>query len=240
MGYLPIFIEISGRRCIVIGGGEIAERKTRSLLGVDADVTVVSPALTAGLADLAARGAIRHLARVYQAGDLDGAVLAFEASGDPAAQRAAVAEAHTCGALINVADAPELCGFIAPAVVRRGALQIAISSGGASPALARKVREELEDRFGPEYESILDLLAAARQWLQARESDLNARARLLTELVASDLRECLERRDLATADATVCRILGASLADLGLDPSHRAATPSHPSSEPNRPASASR
>ncbi len=240
MGYLPIFLEVSGRCCVVIGGGEIAERKARSLLEAGADVTVVSPALTAGLTALAVRGAIRHFARVYEPGDLEGAFLAFEASGDPDAERAAVSEARRCGVLINVADVPQLCSFIAPAVIKRGALQITVSTGGTSPALARNIREELEGRFGAEYESILDLLAAARRWLQAREDDLDTRARILTALVASELPDCLKRRDLAAADATVRRILGASLADLGLDPSHRAATPSYPPSEPDRPAGASR
>lgn len=240
MGYLPIFLAVSGRRCIVIGGGEIAERKACSLLEAGAEVTVVSSAVTSGLAALAGRKRLRHLARVYQAGDLDGAFLAFEASGDPTAVQAAVAEARARGVLINVADEPELCSFIAPAVIKRGALQIAISTGGASPALARNLRQELQDRFGAEYESILDLLAAARHWLQAREDDLGARARILTALVNSDLREALKRRDVAAADATLRRILGASLADLGCDPSRHAAAPAHPSSDPNRPAGVSR
>jgi precorrin-2 dehydrogenase/sirohydrochlorin ferrochelatase len=239
MGYLPIFLEVSGRCCVVIGGGEIAERKTCSLLEAEADIIVVSPTLSAGLAALAARGAIRHIARAYQTGDIDGAFLAFEASGDPGVVRAAAAEAHAAGVLINVADVPELCSFIAPAVVKRGALQIAISTGGASPALARNIREELEDRFGAEFESMLEVLAAARRWLQVREADPAARTGILTALVTSDLLEALKHGDSAAADATVRRILGASLADLGFDPSPLTATPS-PSSGSDRPAGAAR
>jgi precorrin-2 dehydrogenase / sirohydrochlorin ferrochelatase len=240
MRYLPIFIDASGRHCVVIGGGEIAERKTRSLIEAGAAVTVVSAALTAGLAAMANGGAIRHLARIYQSGDLEGAFLAFEASGEIETERVAAAEARARGVLINVADVPELCSFIAPAVITRGGLQIAVSTGGASPAFARKIREELEDGFGPEYELMIDLLAASRQWLRVREGDLSARARLLTSLVRSDLRECLKRGDLGAADATIHRVLGASFAELGFDLARCAAALVRPSSEPNRRASESR
>src|ERR1700674_3144170 len=126
MGYLPIFIDAGARRCVVIGGGEVAERKTRSLIEAGAVVTVVSSALTTGLAAMANGGALRHLARTYQQGDLEGAFLAFEATGEVETARAAAAEARARGVPINVADVPELCSFIVPAVIRRGGLQIAI------------------------------------------------------------------------------------------------------------------
>jgi precorrin-2 dehydrogenase len=239
MGYLPIFIDARGRNCVVLGGGEIAERKTRSLIEAGAAVTVVSPVLTVGLAAVANEGAIRHLARTYRTGDLEGAFLAYEASGEIATARMAAAEARARGIMINVADVPDLCSFIAPAVVQRGGLQIAVSTGGASPAFARKIREELEDHFGPEYELMIDLLAAARQWLRVREGDPAARARRLTALVGSDLRECLICGDLAAADATLRRVLGASFADLGFGRERCAAALMRPSSEPNRRASES-
>ena len=218
MGHLPIFIDTSGRWCVVIGGGEIAERKTRSLIEAGAAVTVVSPALTDGLAAMADDGAIQHRARVYQTGDLDGALLVFEATGDLETARAAVAEARLRGIPINVADVPELCGFIAPAVIKRGGLQIAISTGGASPALSRKIREELEVSIGTEYELMIDLLAASRQWLKLREGSADTRARMLSALVASDLRVYLKRGDFAAAEVIVQRLLGASFAELGFDP----------------------
>ncbi len=230
MGHLPIFIDISGRRCVVIGGGEIAERKTRSLIEAGAAVAVVSPALTDGLAAMAHDGAIQHLARIYRPGDLERAFLVFEATGDFETARAAAAEARLRGVPINVADVPELCGFIAPAVIKRGGLQIAISTGGASPALSRKIREELEVCIGTEYELVIDLLAVSRQWLKIRERDADARARLLSTLVASDLRACLKLGDFAAAEVIVQGLLGASFADLGFDPSrYSAALDSRPS-----------
>jgi precorrin-2 dehydrogenase/sirohydrochlorin ferrochelatase len=240
MGYLPIFIDVSGRRCVVIGGGEIAERKTRSLIEAGAAVTVVSPALTAGLAALANRDTIQYLARTYQAGDLGGAFLAFAATGEIATESAVAAEASARGVLINVADVPDLCSFIAPAVIQRGGLQIAISTGGASPAFARKIREELEDHLGPEYELMIDLLAASRRWLRSREANLDVRARMLTSLVRSDLLACLKRGDLAAADATVNHALGAGLAELGVDLSHLASTLARLSSESAPPADQAR
>jgi len=240
MGYLPIFIDAGGRNCVVIGGGEVAERKARSLLEAGAAVTVVSPALTAGLAAMADAGTIRHEARVYRHGDLKGAFLAFEATGEAETARAAAAEAGEQGVPINVADVPELCSFIAPAVVKRGDLRIAISTGGASPAFARKIREELEERFGAEYELMIDVLAAARRWLKARERDDGARRRRLTSLAGSELCDCLKRGDFAAADATARRVLGAGLAELGFGETRFVSAAGSRSCEPNGRAGTSR
>jgi precorrin-2 dehydrogenase/sirohydrochlorin ferrochelatase len=222
MGYLPIFIDVGGRRCTVIGGGDVAERKACSLIDASAAVTVVSPALTTAMVAMAQQGAIRHLARPYRKGDLEGAFLAYEASGNTETARAVSSEARERGVLLNVADAPDLCTFIAPAIVKRGDLQIAISTGGASPAFARKIREELEEHFGPEYELVIDLLATARRWLRAHDDHLASRSSRLTALVRSDLRECLRVGDFNAADATLNRILGTTFDELGFDPAQRA------------------
>ncbi len=217
MSYLPIFVDVSGRTCVVIGGGAIAERKVRSLIDAGAAVVVISPEVTAGLAAMVDADTIRLLQRAYRHGDLVDALLAFEATGESATARAAAAEACERGIPINLADEPELCAFIAPAVVRRGGLQIAISTGGASPALARKIREELEERFGPEYESTVDFLAAARRWLRSHQPDGGTPALLLGALVKSDLLQCFKCGDLAGAEAIARRVLGASFADLGFE-----------------------
>jgi precorrin-2 dehydrogenase len=217
MSYLPLFFDVSGRNCVVIGGGAIAERKVRSLIEADASVTVVSPEITTWLAAMVRAQTIRHLQRAYRRGDLVGTFLAFEATGDRASAQAAAVEARERGVPINVADVPELCAFITPAVVHRGDLQIAVSTSGASPALSRKIREELEARFGPEYESTVDLLATARRWLQSHQADGGARARQLGALVNSDLLECFKRGDLAAAEAIALRVLGATFAELGFE-----------------------
>jgi precorrin-2 dehydrogenase / sirohydrochlorin ferrochelatase len=220
MGYLPIFIDVSGRACVVIGGGEIAERKVRSLIEAGATVVVISPTVTPELAAMSHAGAIRHLSRKYQHGDLAGAWLAFEATGDDPTARMVAVEADERGVPINVADVPGLCTFIVPAVVQRGGLQLAISTGGASPALARKIREELEESFGPEYELTIELLAVARQWLRTHEPHIGSRARLLSAMVNSDLRECLKRGDFDSVNEIVKRVLGVGLAEIGFEPTH--------------------
>ncbi len=225
MGYLPIFIDVSDRTCIVIGGGEIAERKTRSLIEAGANVVVISPEVTAGMAAMNDAGDLQHVARRYQPGDLADAWLAFDATGDDATTLAIVAEARERGVPINVADEPERCTFIAPSVLHRGGLQIAVSTGGASPALARRIREELEGQFGREYELIVELLARARRWLRLHEPDHAERARRLGMLVHSDLLESLKGNDFAAADAIVKRILRAGLAEIGFDPTRKDSTP---------------
>src|SRR5665213_3945657 len=123
MAYLPIFIDVGGRACVVIGGGEIAERKVRSLIEAGATVVVISPVVTPELAAMSHAGAIRHIARKYEHGDLAGAWLAFEATGDDTTARMVAVEADERSVPINVADVPELCTFIVPAMVQRGRLQ---------------------------------------------------------------------------------------------------------------------
>jgi precorrin-2 dehydrogenase / sirohydrochlorin ferrochelatase len=240
MSYLPIFIDVSGRTCVMIGGGDIAERKVRSLIEAGAAVVVISPEVTAALAAMVDANTIRLLQRAYRHGDLVDAFLAFAATGDSATAQAAAAEARERGVPINVADVPELCAFIAPAVVHRGGLQIAISTGGASPALARKIREELEERFGPEYESTVDFLAAARRWLRSHQPDGGRRALLLDALVNSDLLQRFKREDLAGAEAIARRVLGASFADLGFEMLRPSATVGRQTAVTNGRASESR
>lgn len=217
MGYIPIFLDVSGKPCLVVGGGEVAERKVRGLLEAGAAVTLLSPELSAALAAIAERGLMRYLARPYRAGDLSGFTLVYAATDQPAVDRQVAAEAQELGIPINVADMPELCSFLAASVVRRGDLQIAISTGGSSPALAARLREELEAKFGPEYALLLEILRAVRTRLMASELDPGERARKLRTLVASRLRECLGRGDYAAADATVFEHLGMTLAELGFD-----------------------
>jgi precorrin-2 dehydrogenase/sirohydrochlorin ferrochelatase len=147
----PVFLDLAGEPVVVVGAGAVAERKIAALLESGARVTVIAPKATPRLLALAEGGEVRLLARPYGPGDLAGCRLAYVATDDPEVSRAVRAEATALGVWLNVADQPELCGFIAPAVVRRGDLTLAVSTGGASPALARWIRERLEADFGPEY-----------------------------------------------------------------------------------------
>jgi precorrin-2 dehydrogenase / sirohydrochlorin ferrochelatase len=218
MGYLPIFLDVSGRKCVVVGGGEVAERKVSALLEAGAAVTLVSPDVTPALARIAATGRLQHLARRYQPGDLRGAVLVFAASDDGGAHREIYAEARELGIPVNVADEPELCSFIAPAVAARGALKIAVSTSGASPGFAARVRDEIEHRIGAEYGVALEIIRAARQWLRPRVSSQSDRANVMKTLAAADLPGHIARGDIAGVDRVLKRILGddASLVALGI------------------------
>jgi siroheme synthase-like protein len=174
--HYPIFLDLRDRLCLVVGGGPIAEGKVRGLLAAGARVTVVSPTLTPALAALVAEGRIAHRARAYVRGDLAGATLGFAASGDRATSAAVLAEGRARGVWVNAADDPEHCDFFLPAVLRRGALAIAVSTGGASPALTRAVRDELERCFPPELAGLVDVVAEVRRDLRERAVPVTAEA----------------------------------------------------------------
>ena len=218
MGYIPIFLDVTGRECVVVGGGEVATRKVESILEAGAHVTVVSPHLSPSLEEIVADGLVTHIARDYQLGDMRGCVLVYAATDDPKLHRELAAEARALAIPINVVDVPELCTFIAPAVVKRGALQIAISTGGASPAFAARLRRHLEDQFGTEYALTLEVLRAARRRLHADEIDPAERMRVLKELANSALPDAISAGDAAAIDRILATHLGdgVSLASLGL------------------------
>jgi len=221
MGYIPIFLDVTGRQCVVVGGGEVAARKVEPLLEAGARVTVVSPRLTPPMEAIVARGGVTHIARNYAHGDIRGCALVYAATDDPKLHRELAAEARALGIPINVVDVPELCTFIAPAVVKRGALQIAISTAGASPAFAARLRRELEDQFGAEYALTLEVLRAARRMLHADEIDPAERMRRLSGLANSALPDAIALGDVDAIERILATHLGAGvgLTRLGIDPS---------------------
>ncbi len=159
---LPILLDLRDRPAVVVGGGEVAERKIAALLVAGARVTVVSPRVTDRIGEWAGAGRLRLERREYRAGDLGGARLAYVATGDARVNRAAREEADAAGAWLNVADEPALCDFFVPAVVRRGDLTIAISTEGASPALAARLRERFEHDVGAQYAELVEKLGNIR------------------------------------------------------------------------------
>jgi siroheme synthase-like protein len=175
-GY-PVSLELSGRRAVVIGNEAVAQGKVEALLAAGAWVTVVATGPAPALAALDSDPRVGIARRGWHPSDLDGAAICVAASADPATRAAVHREAHARGVLVNVMDDVEHCDFAAPAVVRRGDLLIAISTGGRSPALARRLREELEARFGDEWAVALDLLAEVRGETLDRLPDLHERAR---------------------------------------------------------------
>jgi len=182
-GY-PIILNLSGRRAVVVGGGEVALRKARALADAGAEVRVVAPKL---LPEFAEDGRFECLAERYQKRHLKGALVAVAATDDEAVNRQVAEDARAAGVLVNVVDRPELCDFIVPAQVRRGDLLIAISTGGAAPALAKRLRERLEKEFGPEFETYLAILREVREDLKCRNVPPETRRRIFERLAEGDI-----------------------------------------------------
>jgi precorrin-2 dehydrogenase/sirohydrochlorin ferrochelatase len=160
----PVLLNLAGRSCLVVGGGRVALGKVRGLLAVDARVTVVAPHV---LDELAALDGVAVVRRPYAATDLGGHRLVITATDDPAVNRQVFLDGEAAGVWVNSADDPVNCAFTLPAVVRRGPITLAISTGGHSPALASWLRRRLTDDLGPEYEVLLQLLAERREALRS-------------------------------------------------------------------------
>ena len=161
--YYPVFLNLAGKRCVIIGGGAIAQGKIGGLLQAGCQITVISPDATPGIRQAAQRGDVTWLERTYQPGDLEGAFIGVAATNVWHVNREIYEEAERLGVLLNVVDDPDLCSFIAPSVVKREPVTLAISTGGASPALARKLRETLAHAEALEWADLADVLAQARR-----------------------------------------------------------------------------
>lgn len=208
----PLFALIENRPCLVVGGGAVGERKVQDLLAAGARVIVVSRDLTPRLRELAAAGRIQFIPGDFAPEHLHGMALVLGATDDPEVNRAVSAAAQARGLLVNIVDAPELCTFIVPAQVRRGPLTIAVSTGGASPALARQVREELERHFGEDYGLYLRVLKNVRHRVLVRRRGHPENPRLFQGLVAGPLQTALARGDRPRALAVLEGVLGGVLA----------------------------
>ncbi|WP_258360547.1 precorrin-2 dehydrogenase/sirohydrochlorin ferrochelatase family protein [Moorella sulfitireducens] len=188
MGFFSIAIELTGRPCLVVGGGKVGERKVLNLLEAGARITLVSPDATHVLADLALTRQLVWLRREYQSGDIAGMTLVFAVTADAGLNAQVASDCRQAGIWVNVADAPGNCTFMVPSVVRRGDLQIAISTAGKSPALARQLRQKLEAEIGPEYGPWLDFLGELRPFLKkAWPHDQKRREEVLRQLAGDEI-----------------------------------------------------
>jgi precorrin-2 dehydrogenase/sirohydrochlorin ferrochelatase len=181
----PVTLDVRDRLCVVVGGGNVAARKVESLLEAGARVCVVAPELCAALERLAADGTIEHRKRPYAPGDLDGALLVISGTDDRPTNERVSRDATARGMLVNVVDVPDLCMFQVPASIRRGSLLITISTGGKSPALSRRIREQLETAFGPEYAAFIDLLGELRGEVKERIASQGERQRVWEQILDS-------------------------------------------------------
>jgi len=210
MRYYPINLDLEDRPCLVVGGGAVGTRKVKTLLDCAARVTVVSPQCSATLSALAGTRRLTLQRRGYRRSDLDGVHLVFAAASDPAVNRRVKSDAREAGVLCNLAQRPQDGDFILPSLVRQGDLVLSISTSGASPALAKHLRQRLETQFGPEYAMLLRLLKAVRRHLIDAGHDPDGHRRLLVRLVDGPLLEWLKSGDMTAVDELLERELGLS------------------------------
>ena len=171
--FYPVFLNLTGRRCVIIGGGQVAEGKVSKLLDSGAKIIVISPDATQGIRDYADSGQIEYSLRKYQEGDLNGAFLVVAATNDRVVNQEIFEEAEKSGILLNAVDDMPRCSFIAPSIVEKGPITVAISTGGASPALARKLREKLEVSPALDWADATNMLSHARQIIKDKQIALD-------------------------------------------------------------------
>jgi precorrin-2 dehydrogenase/sirohydrochlorin ferrochelatase len=208
MRYYPINLDIKNRNVLVVGGGGVGSRKVKTLLSCGARVTVVSREVSAQLQALAASGEIRLEQRSYQSDDLDGMFLVIGATNDEKLNRQISSDAEQLNTLCNIADRPEVCNFILPSIVHRDDLVITISTSGKSPALAKKLRKDLEKQFGEEYGKLLRLMGTIRKKLLRQAHEPEAHKPIFEQLINSDLIGMIQENKLEDINALLFDILG--------------------------------
>jgi precorrin-2 dehydrogenase/sirohydrochlorin ferrochelatase len=214
MALYPIFVEMKGRRILVIGGGHVSAEKVRGLLAGEADVTLVSPELNDELREHVEAGRIRHVGRAYQDADLDGGYeLIMVATDDGAINAEVAAGSKKRGIWVNAADDQKHCDFILPSVVRKGKITLAASTSGASPALARRLREELDAYLTDDMPALADLLAEVRQ--EIRKRGLKVDSDTWQQAIDGQLRVLLAQRKYGQARARLIERLGIELTAVG-------------------------
>ncbi|MBO8128710.1 MAG: bifunctional precorrin-2 dehydrogenase/sirohydrochlorin ferrochelatase [Peptococcaceae bacterium] len=206
----PICIKLDNLPCLVVGGGKVAERKVKALLAAGGRVTVIGPDITPDLKNLALSDKLVHVARPYKKGDVDGFFLVISATNDRQVNREIAAECHQRRILLNTVDDPENCTFYVPATVRRGDLVIAVSTGGKSPLMARKIREELEHSYNDAFGAYLDLLGEIRHNIIRNVRDTGKKEALLEELLSEAIWAALKKGDYDKAKELVSRVYNGS------------------------------
>ena len=203
MANYPANLVVRGRRCLVLGGGEVAERKTLGLLVAGAEVSICSPVLTAKLRELAARGEVIHINSIYRPEIIGKFFIVICATDDHSVNQEAAREAQRKGALANVVDDPEISDFTVPASVIRGDLVVTVSTNGKSPILARRLREELAGLYGPEYGVYLEIVAKIRAELKELRRDGSYRQSFWRETLNAEIINLLREGKLDQAEERI-------------------------------------
>lgn len=203
MRYYPVYLDLRGRRCVVIGGGRTAYEKARGLLQAGAEVTIIARDVEPDLEGLIQGGRVRVLRRDYRPGDLEGAFLVISAALDPEVNGRVWEEAEERGILINAVDDVPHCNFIAPSILQQGDLIVAISTSGVAPALAVRLRQRLAEGLGPEHARFLEILRPLRHVLAQRYPDFEERRAVWYRLVDSEALDLLRTGEEAAARALI-------------------------------------
>jgi precorrin-2 dehydrogenase/sirohydrochlorin ferrochelatase len=206
--YYPAFLDLRDRQCIVVGGGKVAERKVAVLLASGAKVILISPCATDRLAKLSGSKRIKHIKRDYRKGDLESAFLVIAATSDPLVNERISRDAP---GLLNAVDAPELANFIVPSVIKRGPLALAVSTAGASPALAKSIKEELELLYGREFGLFVEFLGKQRKKIMREITRTGTRKRLLRQIASPQIVEILRKKGIEKAKDVVLKIIKGTL-----------------------------
>ena len=199
----PIFMNLAGKKCLVVGGGEVAARKIESLAAAGAAVTVVAPALSESARRLVDAGSAAWINGPFAPQAMDGAALVIAATDNPQVNRDVFTLASNKNIPVNVVDQPALCSFFVPSVARRGDLVIAISTSGKSPAVAKRLRKRLEAEFGPEWAAYLEIMGRARDRAMEAMGDQKSRERALGRLADSDLFDLVKKGDMDAANRRI-------------------------------------
>ncbi|HWI54657.1 MAG TPA: bifunctional precorrin-2 dehydrogenase/sirohydrochlorin ferrochelatase [Desulfobacteria bacterium] len=206
--YYPVYLKLPGRKCVVVGGGKVAERKVKSLLDCDASVYVISPKLTRWLEEATVRGDITVARRNFTTTDLENAFLVIGATDSCETNNLVAEECSARNILVNIVDEPDKCNFIVPAVLRQGPLSISISTDGKSPMLARRIREDLQSAFGDEYREFLDLMGDLREHIINNIPEQEKRKDIFHRLVYSDIIDLLRDGQHEKVKERINHVLG--------------------------------
>ena len=209
--YYPVLIDLQGKKVVVVGGGQVAQRKIETLMEYGAAVHVVSKQLTPTLQGYAESGRIQSVGQEFLKDYLDNAVMVIAATDDPLLNHNVSECAKAKGLLINAVDQPSDCSFIVPSILRRGDLLVAVSTSGKSPALAKKIREDLEKVFGNEYESFLVLMGRLRKEILALGLAQEENRQIFQKLVESPVLDALRREDWRELASILSKILDVQL-----------------------------
>lgn len=201
MKYYPAFLDLKNKRAVVIGGGKVAERKVRGLIKAGASVKVVSPSLTSALENLSEKGKVSHVRRNYRKGDIKGAFIVIAATSSGETNKKLARDADC---LVNVIDSPSDCDFIVPSVVKRGPLTIAVSTEGASPAVSRAVRKEIEKYYDREFSRYLRFVESVREKAMKEIKDTAVRAKFFRSIASEEIFKTLRDKGF---DAVAKKVL---------------------------------